>query len=123
MRKQSGPAIGVKSEMRFGGFGARAAAAAVLVQLVLAACGTTWHHPNRSGARVEADERACAREAENTVLLRTNTPRTEYGRSSTPTGGATLGETPMELHDRSQTTTAYRREFESCMRGKGYSKD
>ena len=124
MLKQSGPANRVKCAVA--GRNSRRVSIAIVpaVFLALTACGSVWHHANKSALNAAADERACARYAEETVLVRTGTPRTEYSaRSVQPPASLNRGESPMELHERSQTTMAYNREFESCMRAKGYSKD
>lgn len=124
MLKQSGPANRVKYAVT-GVLSMRSAGLMMSAALLaLAACGTVWHHAHKSSAEAAADERACARSAQEIVLTRSGTPRTEYGAATGPSSGSlNRGESPMELHERSQTTTAYNKQFESCMRTKGYSKD
>lgn len=124
MLKQSGPANRVKyasaSLLSLRSTGLIITAA----MLGLTACGTVWHHAHKFSAEAAADERTCARNAQETVLTRSGTPRTEYGAPTGPSSGSlNRGESPMELHERSQSTTAYNKQFESCMRSKGYSKD
>ena len=122
--KQSGPANGVKS--------AKASALGIsfpklflpAVLLALTACSSVWTHKHKSGAESALDERACAQNAQETVLIRLGTPRNQYGAPLGPSASnLNRGESPMELHKRSQTTTAYNTYFERCMRTKGYSKD
>lgn len=124
MLKQSGPANGVKCAV-LGMSSVRTSALIASIALIaLSGCGTVWHHAHKSGADASADERTCARRAQEAVLIRSGIPRTEYGaRPAQSSGSLERGETPMELHERSQTTTAYNKQFESCMRSKGYSKD
>jgi hypothetical protein len=124
MLKQSGPANGVKCTVP-GMSSVRASVLTMFVTLIsLSACGTVWQHASKSGAVATADERTCARRAQEAVLIRAGIPRTEYGaRPAQSSGSLERGESPMELHERSQTTTAYNKQFESCMRSKGYSKD
>ncbi len=124
MLKQSGPANRVKHAVA-GAPNLRAIGLIMTASLLaLTACGTVWNHARKSSAETAADERACARSAQEVVLTRSGTPRTEYGAPTGPSSGSmNRGESPMELHERSQTTTAYNKQFESCMRTKGYSKD
>jgi len=123
MAKKSGPAIQVKRDVVTESI-SWSFPILISVAFTLAGCSASWHHASRSASEMAADERACAREAEEITLIRTGTPRTEYGTSPSQTGtGMSRGETPMERYERANTTTAYNREFESCMRSKGYSKN
>lgn len=124
MQKQSGPANRVKCAIpRVGGtWIGRLFVPAILI--ALSACGTTWHHATKTGAVAATDERRCAQQAQEAVLIRSGIPRTEYGAHAPQSSGSLeRGESPMELHQRSQTTNDYNKQFERCMRSKGYSKD
>ena len=124
MLKQSGPANGVKCAVKSarGAWASRFLVPAVFV--ALSACGTTWQHARKSGLEAAADERTCARSAQEAVLIRSGIPRTEYGAHAPhSTGSLERGESPMELHQRSKTTTDYNEQFGRCMRSKGYAKN
>ena len=90
---------------------------------LLSACGTAWHNAAKSPQEAKADERVCAGEAEDTALTRASRQRVDYGAKSPVQPGMQRGETPMQLVDRTRTEDTYRRDFESCMRSKGYSQD
>ena len=124
MQKESGSANGVKCAVGRARTNRLLSRLAPVMLMVLAACGTTWHHANRTDAEAAADHRTCAQQAQELVLVRAGVSRTDY-RAYEPHSAGSLrrGETPMELHERSQTTTSYNDQFERCMRSKGYSKD
>jgi hypothetical protein len=119
MAKQTGREYGVKSTYRrvsrLTGYFLAAAA--------LAACATTWTNPTKSPDEARVDYKSCASEAEETALARASTQRVDYGRTSPVQPGMNRGENPMQLVDRMQTENTYERDFESCMRSKGYSQD
>ena len=123
MLKQSGPVNGVKPAVTSGGTACTSAIIMALALFALTACGSVWHNAHKSALDAASDERSCAREAEETVMTRAGTARTEYGaRPAQSSASLNRGESPMELHERSQTTMAYNREFESCMKAKGYTR-
>ncbi len=120
MAKQTGRGGAVKS-----------ASSATLMQIVaagaglllLSACGTSWHNAGKSPQEAKADARACSAEAEETALTRASRQRVDYGSTSPVQPGMRRGETPMQLVDRARTQDTYQRDFESCMRSKGYTQD
>lgn len=90
---------------------------------LLAACASTWHSASKNPQEAKADQRLCAAEAEETALTRASRQRVEYGAPPSVMPGLNRGETPMQLVDRSRTEDTYTRDFESCMRSKGYSQN
>ena len=120
MAKQTGRGCGVKSAhgvalMHFVAMGA--------VLGLTTACASTWHNAGKSPQEAAADQRLCAAEAEETALTRAARQKVDYGRTSPVMPGLNRGETPMQLQERSQIENTYTRDFESCMRSKGYSQD
>ena len=120
MAKQTGRVGAVKCASR-----------AALIQILalgaglglLSACGTPWHSASKSPQEAKADARLCATEAEETALARASRQRVDYGSTSPTQPGMRRGETPMQLVDRTRTEDTYQRDFESCMRSKGYTQD
>ena len=88
---------------------------------LLSACASTWINAGKTPQEAKADERTCSTEAEETALIRTKQQKVEYGVPSPIQPGMNRGETPMQLVDRTRTEDTYTRDFESCMRSKGYS--
>ena len=119
MAKQSGRAYRVKTAYRSSPRRVLAAAALAL----LAGCASTWINPARSPEEARVDYKSCASEAEETALARSSQQRVDYGRTSPVQPGMNRGENPMQMIDRMQTEDTYTRDFESCMRSKGYSQD
>jgi hypothetical protein len=117
--KQSGRGCGVKSACR------RALMHFVAAGTVLSltACASTWHNPNKGPQEAAADQQVCAAEAEETALTRAARQKVDYGSTSPVMPGLNRGETPMQLQERSQIESTYTRDFESCMRSKGYAQD
>jgi len=90
----------------------------------LAACVSSWHHPTKTGPTAAADERACAQLAEENALTRAGRQRADYRLGTPePLPGMSRGETPMQMLDRRSTQDDYSRDFESCMRSRGYTQD
>jgi len=116
--KQTGRAYLVKSARKAAQRGLAVGALALL-----AACASTWHNASKSPQEAKADQRVCAAEAEETALTRASRQRVDYGAPPSVMPGLNRGETPMQLIDRSRTEDTYTRDFESCMRSKGYSQD
>lgn len=124
MAKQTGRECGVKSAVRaarFGMAGLHFIAGAALI--CLAGCASTWINPAKSAQDAKADDRACSAEAEETALTRAAQQKVEYRKQSSIQPGMNRGETPMQMVDRTRTEDTYTRDFESCMRSKGYSRD
>jgi hypothetical protein len=96
---------------------------AVGVFALLTACASTWHNAAKSPQEAKTDARVCAAEAEETALTRSNRQRVEYGAPPSVMPGLNRGETPMQMVDRSRIEDTYTRDFESCMRSKGYSQN
>ena len=119
MAKQTGRAYGVKSAHRTAFRHVLAAAALA----ALAACASTWVNPSKSPEEARADYKTCASEAEETALARSSQQRVDYGRTSPVQPGMSRGENPMQMVDRKETEDTYTRDFESCMRARGYSQD
>jgi len=122
--KQTGRECGVKSAVRaarFGITGLQILTAACLVSL--AGCASTWMNPAKSPQEAKIDDRACSAEAEETALTRAAQQKVEYRKQSSIQPGLNRGETPMQMVDRTRTEDTYTRDFESCMRSKGYSRD
>jgi len=118
--KQTGRRCGVKGSerpclMQF-------AVAGALLALI-SGCASTWHNPGKSSQEASADEKLCAVEAEDTALTRAARQKVDYNqnRQGNLNAGLNRGETPMQLAERSRTVDVYSREFESCMRTKGYT--
>jgi len=118
--KQTGRGCGVKGAERIGV--GRLAVLGALLTLV-SGCASTWHNPGKSPQEAAADEKFCSTEAEDTALTRASRQKVDYDRlqGSSPIPATTRGETPMQLADRARTEDVYTREFESCMRTKGYT--
>lgn len=124
MLKQPGPANWVKGAVTSAGGNRLAKLVVPAVLVMLTACGSVWTHTHKSEAESEVDEQTCAHKAQETVLTGLGTSRNQYGAPLRPSeSNLNRGESPMELHKRSQTTTAYNKYFENCMRTKGYSRD
>ena len=91
--------------------------------LMISACASSWHHPRKEGAEAAADERECAKRAEENALTRAGRQRADYRLGTPdPNPGMSRGETPMQMLDRRETQDGYGRDFENCMSSKGYSK-
>lgn len=120
MAKQTGRACWVKGAERKG-LGQFAVLGALLA--LVSGCASTWHNPGKSPQEAAADEKFCATEAEDTALTRASRQKVDYDRiqGSSPIPANTRGETPMQLADRARTEDTYTREFELCMRTKGYT--
>jgi hypothetical protein len=120
MAKQTGHGCAVKSVQRLSL--ARYTALGTLLLLV-SGCASTWHHPAKSPQEASADEKLCATEAEDTALTRAARQKVDYERmqQNSPIASNGRGETPMQLADRGHTEDVYAREFQSCMRRKGYT--
>lgn len=118
MAKQTGPAYGVKS-----GITADLARLTVVcaVAALLSACASTWHNPHKSAQEAAADEKTCSADAEDAALARASRQRVDYRRGQEPLPGLNRGETPMQLHERVDTEDTFHRQFEDCMKSKGYS--
>jgi len=118
--KQTGRGCGVKGAWRTQV--AHMAAIGALITLV-SGCASTWHNTGKSPQEASADEKLCSAEAEDTALLRTASQKVDYERmhQTSPIPGTGRGETPMQLADRGKTEDVYSREFDSCMRSKGYT--
>ncbi len=111
MAKQTGRRYGVKSAL------------AAVALMALGACASTWVNPSKSSEEARADYKTCASEAEETALARSSQQRVDYGRTSPVQPGMSRGENPMQMVDRKETEDTYTRDFESCMRSRGYSQD
>jgi len=119
--KQTGPLRAVKT-----GTAPRLAltAAALVLAVGLSACASSWHHPTKTGPVAAADERACAQLSEENALTRAGRQRADYRLGTPePLPGMNRGETPMQMLDRRATQDDYSRDFESCMRSRGYTQD
>jgi hypothetical protein len=108
--KQTGPAYAVKG-----------AFAVCAVAVALTACGSTWHNPHKSPQEAAADEKACAADSQDTALARAARQRENYGGNPPPLPGMNRGETPMQMRERVSTENTYNRQFEGCMKSKGYT--
>jgi hypothetical protein len=108
--KQTGPAYAVKGAIAF-----------CAVAVLLAGCGSTWYNPHKSAQEASADEKACAADSQDTALTRSASHRETYGGNPPPLPGMDRGETPMQMRDRVNTENTYNRQFETCMKAKGYT--
>jgi len=111
--KQTGRGCAVKGAWLF----------AAVTLTMLSACASPWVNSAKSPQETKADERTCVAEAEETALASASRQRVEYGRKSPVQPGMSRGETPMEMVDRTRTENTYQRDFESCMRSKGYAQN
>lgn len=116
--KQTGPAYGVKGAMAPA---LARLAAGCAVAVLLAACGSTWHNPNKSPQEAAADEKQCSNDAQDAALARASRQREEYGARSPSMPGMNRGETPMQLHERVGTEDVFYKQLKSCMTSKGYT--
>ncbi len=119
--KQTGHGCGVK---RAGAHPFIQYAAIWALLAAVAGCASTWSNPSKSIEEAAADEKLCASEAEEIALARAARQKVDYGRvPGNAMPGLNRGETPMQLQERSRTENTYAREFESCMRSKGFSQN
>ncbi len=116
MAKQTGRSGGVKCASTLTSY-----AVILMTCTGLAACGSSWHNPVKTPQEAAADEKACSEDAEEATFARTAQQKVEYGRGTAGAlPGMSRGETPMQLQDRARTEDMFTRDFESCMKSKGY---
>lgn len=120
--KQTGPAYGVKGAMSPSlSRGLVRLAAGCAMAVLLAACGSTWHNPAKNPQEAAIDEKQCSNDAQDAALARASRQRETYGARPPSMPGMSRGETPMQMHERVGTEDVFHKQFESCMRSKGYA--